>query len=363
MECTRTHTPDWDEISFDAPPATETCLVLAPARGVVFAERVRAAGRLLAGRGLAVVRCEMFGPADHLPLFQSALRDTAGTPLPCTWVVPHGAREAAGAITAVGGTPVTLNAVDGHAVAAAYRFDGDTWCSVSGLLPPDGAADPEDQAAALFRTLEQALTGGGFQLTDLVRTWFFLDLILAWYGPFNTVRTTLYRERGFAGGRLPASTGIGAANPAGRTLTAAALAVRSPDPGRPRQIASPRQCAATRYGSSFSRAMAVGRKLFISGTAGIAADGTTDHPGDPAGQVACTMEAVAAIAAQAGTRLSETIRGVVYWTDERTLPLFGDWCRAHAAAGLPVVTARTDICRSDLLFEIELDLLLPKTGA
>ena len=109
--------------------------------------------------------------------------------------------------------------------------------------------------------------------------------------------------------------------------------------------------------------MAVGRRLFISGTASIAPDGSSAYPDDPAGQVACTMEAVAAVAAQAGGRLEDALRGIVYWHDARCLPLFAAWCRAHGLTTLPAVTAAADICRSELIFEVELELLLPETRA
>ena len=46
------------------------------------------------------------------------------------------------------------------------------------------------------------------------------------------------------------------------------------------------------------------------------------------------------------------------WADE-SKPFFDAWCVAHGYEHLPVVPVHADVCRHDLLFELELDAGAP----
>ena len=189
----------------------------------------------------------------------------------------------------------------------------------------------------------------------VVRTWFYNENILDWYPSFNDVRTGFLKNHSIQ--RMPASTGIGAPNPAGTALVAKALAVQ-PGAGDIRVLRSPLQCDAFAYGSAFSRAIAVSdsrsRTLHVSGTASIEPGGRSARQGDPSGQIELTMDVVRAILAEAGLRLEETTRAVAYFSDPSHIPLWDDYCRQLPS--LPVVSLGCHVCRDDLLFEIELDV-------
>jgi len=47
---------------------------------------------------------------------------------------------------------------------------------------------------------------------------------------------------------------------------------------------------------------------------------------------------------------------VAHFKSPADYPRFAEWCARHER-GFPVVSADCDICRDDLLFEIELDAL------
>jgi enamine deaminase RidA (YjgF/YER057c/UK114 family) len=69
---------------------------------------------------------------------------------------------------------------------------------------------------------------------DVLRTWFFLDDILAWYAEFNQVRTRFLADRGPLD-RPPASTAVGYAAGAGEPAAAGATADSDANAsGRPR---------------------------------------------------------------------------------------------------------------------------------
>ena len=65
----------------------------------------------------------------------------------------------------------------------------------------------------------------------------------------------------------------------------------------------------------FSRAVRIGDRIAVSGTAPIAADGTTAHPGDMYGQTLRCLEIIQDAIEKAGGRLEDVIRTRVYLTD------------------------------------------------
>jgi enamine deaminase RidA (YjgF/YER057c/UK114 family) len=208
--------------------------------------------------------------------------------------------------------------------------------------------------------LRQALAQAGFSLADTVRTWFFLDDILDWYDEFNLVRSRIYSGVKFHSASLPASTGVGGRNPFGTALALSAWAVQSLEgSANANEVASPLQCPAPAYGSSFSRAMEIssasGRRLFISGTASIAPGGQTLWPGDAGKQIALTMEVVEAILQARGFAFSDLTRATAYFKAGSDARLFAEWRVAHGVDSMPVVVAQCAVCRDDLLFELEAD--------
>ncbi len=65
----------------------------------------------------------------------------------------------------------------------------------------------------------------------------------------------------------------------------------------------------------FSRAVRMGERIAVSGTAPIAPDGSTAHPGDMYGQTLRCLEIIREAIAKAGGGLENVIRTRVYLTD------------------------------------------------
>ncbi len=232
--------------------------------------------------------------------------------------------------------------------------------SRGGLLPADTTGSRADQLRSVLSGMESALGEAGMDFRHVVRTWFHLDHILDWYGEFNAVRTAFFRERGVFGGVVPASTGVGIANAKGAALVGGFLAVK-PVTGRARveAVASPLQCPALDYESSFSRAVEVeipGRRhLLVSGTASIAPGGASAFQGDVDGQIRLTMDVVAAILESRGLAWNDTVRAVAYFVDLENAPRLDAHLRSRGLLGLPIEPVEATICREDLLFELELE--------
>ncbi len=201
-------------------------------------------------------------------------------------------------------------------------------------------------------------------MPDLARTWLYNESITAWYAQFNSARTECYRASGVLDRVIPASTGIGSPNPSGSALTLAGLAVRPKQPGTcVRAVPSPLQGPATAYGSYFSRAVEIvspaERSLLISGTDGIDPEGRTVCPGDVAGQIRCTLNVVSALLASRGMTWRDTTRAIGYFKHAADAGTFDACALAAGLPAIPILITHCDICRDDLLFELELDAVGP----
>ncbi len=236
------------------------------------------------------------------------------------------------------------------------------YCRLAGLLPTDASAAPETQASEILRQMDTVLQSGQMQFSNVIRTWFYNADILAWYREFNVARTRFFEEKHVFDGLLPASTGIDGHNAKGAALTAGVLALEAKSGAATASVVpSPLQSSATKYGSSFSRAVELSlpdhRRLYISGTASIDPSGKTIFLDDTKGQIDKTLEVVGAILSSRGMRWEDISRSIVYIKRAAEAPLF-DACRAaRGIPSFPAVRMESDICRDDLLFEIEVDAL------
>lgn len=314
------------------------------------------------------VKLMVYGSISAHPAGEEAMRRVFGRiDWPVTWV--EGAacdgQPIAGiqafAFSAGRVNPITLN---GRVVGSVFEEGAIRHCLLGGLGPGPSSASRPDQFLRTLQVMAIALDKAGFSLTDVVRTWFFLDEILSWYAEFNEARTEAYSRINFRSGASPTSTGISARNPAGTALAAGAWALQPLDSSTQIvEVHSPLQCPAPAYGSSFSRAMEIssplGRRLLISGTASIAAGGQTLWPGNLRQQIQHTMEVVEIILASRGFEFSDITRATAYFKNRAGVAEFPAWCADRDLRSLPALTVECGICRGDLLFELEADAWKP----
>jgi enamine deaminase RidA (YjgF/YER057c/UK114 family) len=231
-----------------------------------------------------------------------------------------------------------------------------------------------DQAAAMFAAMKRLLAAQSAGFRNVVRTWMHLDRILEWYDLFNVVRTEMFRSFGLIplpeanapGGAayFPASTAVGGQNPAGSSCCCDVLAAAGPVeisvlPGM-------LQPSAFSYGSAFSRAVCIedseSLRLFVSGTAAIDAAGHSLYPENAEAQISKTLEVIASLIAEKGATFKDIRSATVY------LKRAGDWsiyekiARRLGLTGLPAVFVVADICREELLFEMDALAVVDKTS-
>ena len=251
-------------------------------------------------------------------------------------------------------------AVDGIELGAVYEDEFARYCALAPIFPADPSVSSCKQTQDVLNRMASALNACGMGVTDIVRTWFYLDSILDWYDEFNEVRTKFFDAHGTFDKLVPASTGIGASNEAGAALAAGLIAVQ---PKNERvsvcPVDSPLQGSAMDYRSSFSRAVEVStpleRTVYVSGTASIDKNGGTVNINDPECQIEKTMAVVNAILESRSMGWKDVSGGVVYYPDLSHHELFLNYCRTQGLPDLPLLLLESYVCRSDLLFEIEVD--------
>jgi enamine deaminase RidA (YjgF/YER057c/UK114 family) len=250
--------------------------------------------------------------------------------------------------------------VGGRVVGSCFSDSDARHCLLGGLGASKPQESPAVQAEACFDELATSLEQAGFGFGDLARTWFYNRDLLSWYGDFNRVRSSFYSRTHFRTGSLPASTGIEGNNPAGSALSVGAWAVKPLGPFEPlSELGSPLQNPATAYGSSFSRAVEIRSagqlRVLISGTASIYADGRSAYPDDIESQIQLTMDVIAAILNTRDMDLPHVTRAVAYCKSASYAGAFAAWLKRGGLESFPYIAVHCDICRPELLFEVELD--------
>jgi enamine deaminase RidA (YjgF/YER057c/UK114 family) len=322
---------------------------------------------LLKKNNASFVKCDVFGSCAAYSAFMRAL-ETAVPPhgLPVTWVEGAGCGGGpfAGAIvrcvTGAGAARPETIMLGAGPVGRLYEDAFGRYCLLGGIHANAPTMMPGQQAQMTLEALEAALNAAGMDMTNIARTWFYNNNLLEWYDAFNAARTHFYRERGVFDKVLPASTGIGAKNPHEAALVAGAEAVvfKHAD-SRVEAVISPLQNQALKYGSAFSRAVEITtpqeRRLIVSGTASINEQGKTVYEGDIGAQIRHTMKVVEALLGSRQMSWSNVIRAIAYVKQPGFAKDFSQYLASSALPALPWITAHSEVCRDNLLFEIEVD--------
>jgi enamine deaminase RidA (YjgF/YER057c/UK114 family) len=356
-----------DLFAIEASPVSEFHLTITPQPSESPAAMVRRLAEAIHPFEATVVRLIAFGSVDASKPTLAALRQAFDSlDLPLTWIEGLGCDGAALSgiqLHAVSGAEVHALPFSTHTSARIWRDTTATHCVLSGLGPTHPSAPVTAQAQETFQQLQSCLAHADMTMKNVARTWFYLDDILNWYGEFNRVRNRFFEQCELRPGSVPASTGVRGRNPAGTALTAAAWAVKphQDSANTVHFVPSPRQCSATSYGSAFSRAVEINsggyRQLLVSGTASIEPGGMTVHVGDVRKQIELTMQVVGAILESRGLGLGDVSRATAYFKSGADLPVFQSWLKENDLLNLPVVNTCCEICRDDLLFEIEVDAM------
>jgi len=309
-----------------------------------------------------------------------------GDRLPATnYIVQPPCCDAALAVEAwaVGGFGTEVYYHGPNVVSVAY--DGLRWIHCAGVTPPAAMKSAYAQSEFVFEHMRALLEKAGADFSEVVRTWIYFGGITEEesgterYRELNRARTDFFENihfgdglamPGYTGDFYPASTGIGVG---GRGLVTACLALQTDRHDvRILPLENPLQTPSFDYGKQysikspkFSRAMAValGNYLttWVSGTASIV-NSESVHPGDIEGQTEQTITNIERLIAKdnfarqglpgAGATLEDLAKVRVYIKRQE------DYLKCRAVCerrlgDLPTIYAVADICRPELLVEIE----------
>jgi chorismate lyase/3-hydroxybenzoate synthase len=274
------------------------------------------------------------------------------------------------------------------APASCISQPGVDWCYAA-VESSCGDGEPVDQFAQAFASIGERLARCGGSVRDIVRTWIYIGDIngahegSTVYQAINQARRVAFRPLDWGGGprrlvKYPASTGIGTA--AG-FLSLGALACRTTGAARMASLENPRQTSAFEYPRDesavpplFSRAVALGVgaevMVLMSGTASIVRHRSV-HVGSASQQ-----------ADQAFANIAELLRPeflaangflvpagglaalrccVVYVKRPEDVNAVRSACERWLPPGIPAVYTLSDVCRPELLVEIEGIAIVPST--
>jgi chorismate lyase / 3-hydroxybenzoate synthase len=226
------------------------------------------------------------------------------------------------------------------------------------------------QRATEFAYQEIFAVLGETQHRHLIRIWNYLpDINLEAdgderYRHFNSARQLAFRNSGRATmGTVPAASALG--SPAGSPISIYFLAARRP----PKMIENPRQTSAYHYPPKFGRhspifsracmlSESAGTNLFVSGTASIVGHETI-HQGDVAAQTRETMTNINALLGEANRVVGSArysldgLKFKVYVRQPSDLGAIEEALSKSLRSSTPIVYLQADVCREDLLVEIE----------
>jgi hypothetical protein len=223
----RVSEPGLDLTIVTRPHAGELHLTVRPRPGEQPSMMLWRLASVLREHSASVVRQEIFGRLEaRAELLGQMGRLLGQIDWPITWLDTDAGTSGPIAgmhLLAVTGTPVQTIEFEGRVAGRIFDDGYARHCLLGDIGPARLSAPKEIQAAQTFERMEAALAVAGMKITEVIRTWLFMDEILGWYGPFNLVRKEFFTKRRLFDGLVPASTGVGMRNPAGAALLAVAM--------------------------------------------------------------------------------------------------------------------------------------------
>lgn len=264
-------------------------------------------------------------------------------------------------VYAVSGVKVRPIVLNGHPRGSVYEDDWMKCLFLADVWPESKKKTRIEQADQTFSKIAETLQFEGLSLAGVVRTRLYIDEILSSYPDFNRVQTEFFQTHRVFDGLMPASTGISWRNHKESALVASVFALLAKNPLNVQRIPSPLQCPSFEYGSSFNRAIKIStpgyRQLLISETASIDINGQSMHLGDIKSQIDQTMKVVQAILQSRQMNWKNINRATAYFKHAADGWLFDAYCAEHRILDFPLLIVKADICRDELLFEIEVDAI------
>lgn len=340
-------------------------------------------------RGSIVHQAVFLADASQIENCRRIIKDFYQQELPATTYIPQ--RPCAGKLVSIealgigrGNGQVEIERISEQLVIV--RHNGIAWVHCAQVTPQTPSQGVYDRTMNGFVRMRSLFDQVGVRFDQVIRTWLYLGGIvngngdLQPYKELNRARSDFYEGIPFLADRLPpgqrppvvypASTGIGS-DDGEIMMSAIALATQRKDI-LAMPLENPRQVSAfdysARYGPKspkFARAMALScgtyATIFISGTASITSS-ETRHLNDVEAQTHETLDNIEALISEEnlcrhglpglGTTLDSLALARVYIKRQEDYQKTRAVCEARLGE-LPTIYAVADVCRPELLVEIE----------
>jgi enamine deaminase RidA (YjgF/YER057c/UK114 family) len=220
------------------------------------------------------------------------------------------------------------------------------------------ALDFVDETREVYAKINRVLTRCGFSIRNIVRTNFYIPELLENYGLFNQCREEFFRSHADNLGSYPASTCIKANSMHNSQIVANIIAVKSEFDLEVEPIRTGKQCEAPEYGKLFSRGMMLSSdkfsRVYISGTASINRNGESVFQDLPREQMMFTIECVQELLKNSNMTFDDVTASTIYMKRKEDFTVFQEVRQKSAIRNIPMVCAIADVCRDELLFEMDL---------
>jgi enamine deaminase RidA (YjgF/YER057c/UK114 family) len=323
---------------------------------------------------------------SHLGECQRLISHNYGSKLPATNYVfqpPCSGAALALEAWAIGGKDVQVERFGPHTTAVSYH--GTRWIYCAGIRSEQPDLSVYQQTGQVLRGLKAAVEAAGSGFERIVRTWFYLGSIteaesgVQRYKELNRARADFYgdvqfhcspSEPSIPQGIYPASTAIGMG---GTDLVAGCVALETQRPDAfLLPLENPQQTPAYAYHPRFSPqspkfsrgvALVLGDYIttWLSGTASVV-HSVSLHPGDIQRQTEQTIENIERLISRenflfhgvkhAGAGLQDLAKIRVYLKRVEDFPKCRAICEKRFGS-VPAIYAVADVCRPELLVEIE----------
>ena len=338
--------------------------------------------------GTIVKQAVFIDDAEKIPVCRKIINSFYGDQIPATTYIPQS--PCAGkhlAIEALGvGRGKDKVSIQRHSESLVVtNHNNVSWIHCSHVYPKTPATSVYDRSKKAFEQMQDNLASVGVEFDQIVRTWLYLGDIVGpekesqRYKELNRARTDFFKPFHFGnshastavpGAIYPASTGIGTD---GRDLLMSCVALATErDDVSLTPLENPQQVAAFDYAPvyspespKFARAMAIriGKSdtVLVSGTASIT-DSESRFIDDVEGQTNQTLDNIAALISPdnfqrhslsgGGQTLDDLAIARVYIKRREDYDRVKAICEARLGE-LPTIYAVADVCRPELLVEIE----------
>jgi len=339
-------------------------------------------------RGTIVKQVVFYSDHSQLESLKARIREFYGPDLPATTYVPQ--CPCAGKLLEIEAMGVGRGFGDVEILRRGEqmvitRHNGIAWAHCSQITPTTDASSLYERSLDCFRQMRDLLAAENIGFDRIIRTWLYIGDIVGpeadtqRYKEVNRARTDFFGDYQFGRGIVPpsyngmvypASTGIGADD---RDIVMSCVAFatdRNDIMAVP--LENPRQTSAFDYAAvyspkspKFSRAMALscGRyaTILVSGTASIT-ESETRHVGDVIGQTEETLDNIEALIGHENlarhgmpghnATLDDLAFARVYVKRQADYAKIRAVCESRLGE-LPTIYAVAEVCRDDLLVEIE----------